>query len=91
MFVNVPLLYSVYELDSKMTVLEADFKFLTEDTLEYVSPKILNNIFVSRDFKYKRDGVVRLCRITISYYENPNPNQTYATTAIKQDSLQFYT
>lgn len=89
LLINCSLLSSVWTLNSKFVDLVHTFDTFVGWSLVEVSPKILNNIFVSWTFKYKKDNIHHLCRITLSYYIHAW--NSYAREAEKSSELRLYT
>ena len=61
------------------------------NSIQFTSDLILNNILVSRDFIYFYEGKQRECRITLSYYKHTNSLWAYATNAPKTSEIHLYT
>lgn len=66
LFINIPLLYSTYELDSKFNTLMWLLHIKSDGKIIMQSDKNVSNIAVYQNFKYEDME----CRITLSYYRN---------------------
>lgn len=87
---TISLLYSVYTLNIQFKALESKFSLVVNNSLEDISPQILNNIFISQDYKYESEGILHLCRITLSYYTHKWNYTSYVREAYKTDELNLY-